>query len=319
MRGLGQRFLQMAAVLLLVAAGTFFLLDLMPGSPAIAILGTSATPEGIAKVEAELGLDKPSVERFLTWGTNAARGDLGVSYRDGENVAQAIRQRFPTSFEILILTQLLALSIAVPAALFAAARPGKRRDRALTTTSFALIAIPQFVMALTLLIIFAKQLQWFPAADFVPLNEGIFRNLRSLVLPVLSLGFPLSGIYFQVLRNDLVITMSSDHIMRTRASGFSERIILLKYALRSSSLTLLAVVGLNTAGLLGGVLIIEQIYSLPGLGRFLFDAATRRDIVKVEGAVLVIAVTYVIVNLIVDMLLRVFDPRVRAASIGTPR
>lgn len=315
MAELGKRLTQVVAVLVLVGTGTFFLLALMPGSPAVAILGQqSATQDAIDKVEKDLGLDKPVVERYLSWAGKTLRGDLGVSYRDGEVVADAIKQRLPTSFELMVLTQLFALAVSIPAALWAASRAGGRIDKIFSSLSFGFLAAPGFVVALFLLIVFAKTLRWFPAADYAPLGESLFRNLRALTLPVLSLSVPLVGVYYRVLRNDLTATMASDHIMRARANGLRERDVLLKHAFRSSSLTLFAVVGLNTAGLLGGVVLIEQIYSIPGLGRFLIDSAIQRDFVKVQGAVLVIAVIYVVVNLVVDVLLRVLDPRVRAAS-----
>ncbi len=310
-----KRFVQVAAVLVLVATGTFFLLALMPGSPAAAILGQqNATQDAIEKVEKDLGLDQPIVQRYFTWAGKAVRGDLGVSYRDGENVASAIKQRLPTSFELMVLTQIFALCVSIPAALWAASRAGKRIDKLFSSLSFGFLAAPGFVIALFLLIVFAKTLRWFPAADYAPLGESVFRNLRALTLPVLSLSVPLIGVYYRVLRNDLSATLASDHIMRARANGLREKDVLLKHAFRSSSLTLFAVVGLNTAGLLGGVVLIEQIYSIPGLGRFLIDSAVQRDFVKVQGAVLVIAVIYVVVNLFVDLTLRVLDPRVRAAA-----
>jgi peptide/nickel transport system permease protein len=314
MRLLAQRLVQMAVVLVLVATGTFFLLNLMPGDPAAAVLGEGATPEAIEQVRRDLGLADPVPERFVKWAADAVRGDLGVSYRDGESVTDAIRQRLPNSLQIMLMTQLLALAVAIPAALAAANRPGQRRDRALSGASFAMLATPEFVIALFLLIVFAKQLAWLPAADFVPFIDDPVGNLRALVLPVVSLAVPLTGVYFRVLRNDLVQTMASDHITRARASGLTERQIMVNHAFRSSSLTLLAVVGLNTAALLGGVVVVEQIYSIPGLGRFLLESAVTRDYIKVQGAVLVVAVTFVTATFLVDVVLQAVDPRVRAGA-----
>ena len=312
MSQVAKRLAQMVLVLVLVTSGTFFLLNLLPGDPAAAILGQSATPEALAQLRQQLGIDGPILPRFLKWAGNALQGDLGTSLRDGERVTDAIRQRLPNSLQIMLMTQVLSLVVAVSAALWAAARPGSRRDRSLSRASFTMLATPEFVVALFLLIIFAKQLQWLPAADFVPFAEDPVRNLRALVLPVFSLAIPLSGVYFRVLRNDLVQTMAADHITRARASGLPERRILVRHAFRSSSLTLIAVAGINTAALLGGVVIVEQVYSIPGLGRFLLESATLRDFVKVQGAVLVVSVTFVVATFLVDMLLQVVDPRVRA-------
>lgn len=309
-----KRLAQMVLVLVLVTSGTFFLLNLLPGDPAAAILGQSATPEALAQMRQQLGIDGPVLPRFLTWAGNALRGDLGTSFRDGERVTDAIRQRLPNSLEIMVLTQLLSLTVATAAALWAASRPGSRRDRSLSRASFTMLATPEFVVALFLLIIFAKQLRWLPAADFVPFADDPVRNLKALILPVASLSVPLSGVYFRVLRNDLVQTMATDHITRARASGLTERRILVRHAYRSSSLTLIAVAGINTAALLGGVVIVEQVYSVPGIGRFLLESATLRDFVKVQGAVLVVAITFVVATFLVDMLLQVVDPRVRAGA-----
>lgn len=317
MRQVSVRVAQMLLVLALVTTGTFFLLNLLPGDPAAAILGQSATPEALIQMRKQLGIDRPVVSRFAEWIGNALRGDLGTSFRDGEKVTDAIRQRLPNSLEIMLLTQALALVVAIPGALLAAVRPGGRRDRALSRASFAMLATPEFVVALMLLIIFAKQLRWLPAADFVPLTEDPVRNLRALILPVCSLSIPLAGVYFRVLRNDLTQTLAADHIVRARASGLSERRILANHAFRSSSLTLVAVAGVNTAALLGGVVIVEQVYSIPGIGRFLLESATMRDFVKVQGAVLVVAITFVVATFLVDLLLQAIDPRVRAGARST--
>ncbi len=310
-RWLAQRLGSVLVVVLIVCLATYLLLDLLPGSTAITVLGDSATPEKIAIVEHDLALDKPFVTRFGIWVSRAARGDLGVSYQTGEIVSVALRQRVPTSLELLLLTQVTAVAIAMATAVASARREHGRLDRALSTGSFFALALPQFAFGIILLIVFAQKLRWFPVADYRTFGDSPMGNLRSLALPVATLAVPLSGIYYRVLRNDLVQTLRADHITFARAMGLSARRVLLGRALRPSSLTMLSIIGQNTAYLLGSSVIAEGLFSVPGLGQFLTRAVQTRDIVKVQGAVLVVALVYVLVNLAVDVGLATLDPRVR--------
>lgn len=306
-----RRLASVVIVLLCCSAATYALMDALPGSTAAAILGTNATPETIAVVEQDLQLDRPLPVRYGVWLGRAVRGDLGVSYQTGEVVSEVIRDRVPTSVELLVLTQLLAVGIALPASMVAARREHSRFDRTASLWSFGMVATPHFALGIVLLILFAEKLHWFPVAQYTRLGDGVGANLRSLVLPVITLGLPLSGIYFRLLRADLIATLRSDHIAFARSLGFSERRVLLSRALRPSSLTLVSVVGLNTATLLGGAVIVERLFSLPGLGGMVFEAVQKRDIVKVQAATLAIALIYVLVNLAVDVALTTLDPRIR--------
>ncbi len=313
-RWLTQRLGSVLIVVFIVCLATYLLLDLLPGSTAITLLGDSATPEKIAIVERDLGLDQPFVERFGTWLSRAAQGDLGVSYQTGEIVSVSLRQRVPTSLELLALTQITAIGIALSTALVSARRENGRTDRLLSTGSFFALALPQFAFGIILLIVFAQKLKWFPVADYRTFGDSPLGNLRALTLPVLTLAIPLSGIYYRVLRSDLVQTLRSDHITFARAMGLSSRRVLLGRALRPSSMTLISVVGQNTAYLLGSSVIAEGLFSVPGLGQFLTRAIQTRDVVKVQGAMLTVALVYVIVNLVADVALALLDPRVRLAG-----
>jgi peptide/nickel transport system permease protein len=314
MRWLVQRLLSLVAVLFLVSFGTFALLSLLPGDVALSVAGPSATPEQLAIVRQDLNLDEPIVMRYVDWLGNVVRGDLGVSYRTGEVVSVALRQRLPVSLELIFLTQVIAAAIAIPAGLWSGSKENRFSDRAVSAGAFGLVAMPQFVMGLVLITVFGVWLGWFSIADYVPLSESVLGNLRSMVLPAFTLALPLTGIYIRILRADVVVTMQANHVAMAQASGLPMRRILTHHVLRSSSLTLLTVIGLNMGALLGGTIIVERLFSLPGLGRLLFDSILTRDFVMVQGCVLVIAVMYVVVNLIVDVLLRVLDPRLRVGA-----
>lgn len=310
---LWRRLVSLWLVLLLVSMTTYLLIDLLPGDPAAAILGPGATPETIEIVRSDLHLGDPLPVRYGVWLGRAVRGDLGVSYRTGEVVTQAIGHRLGTSLELLGLTQLVAIAVAVPAALLSARRERGRADRFLSSGSFVAVAMPQFAFGIALLVIFARKLQWFPVSQYRAFGDDPLGNLHAMVLPIVTLAIPLAGIYYRVLRTDLLQTLRSDHITFARAMGLSNRRVLLGRSLRPSSLTLVSVVGLNTAFLLGGAAIVERLFSLPGLGAFLTEAVATQDVVKVQGAALTVAVIYVIVNVTVDVLLTILDPRVRLA------
>jgi peptide/nickel transport system permease protein len=312
---IGRRLLSLLAVLVLVTFATYALIDLLPGDPAYTILGPGATPESLAIVRSDLHLDEPLPVRYATWVEHAAQGDLGVSYRTGEVVNVAVRQRFLVSFELLILAQVFALLIAVPTGMWAGYRADRNFDKAASAGAFGLVAMPQFVLGILLITVFGVWLRWFSVADYQSLSESITGNLRSMTLPALTLALPLAGLYTRILRADVAVTMQSDHIMLAQACGLPTRRILGRHVLRTSSLGLLTVVGLNTGALLGGAVIVERLFSLPGLGRLLLDSITSRDFVMVQGCVLLIAVFYVVVNLLVDVIQRFLDPRLRHPTV----
>jgi peptide/nickel transport system permease protein len=315
-RWLIRRCVSLLGVLLLVTLGTSALLELLPGNKAIAILGTSATPESIKIVEKNLNLDRSFPVRYAIWTARAVQGDLGIG-RDGELVSASLRQRVPTSLELLVEAQFVAVALAVAGATYATKRANRRPDKALSATAFGMVALPQFVIGLLFVIFLAGKWRLFPLLRHPTLVDDPLGHLRSIALPVLTLAIPLAGIYFRVLRTDLGATMQMDFITRARASGLSERRILFNHALRPSSLSLLSIVGLNTAAVLGGSIVVENLFAVPGLGRLLLESVAKRDLVKVQGAVLAIGLIYVIVNLTVDLLLQVLDPRVRIASSGS--
>jgi peptide/nickel transport system permease protein len=308
-----QRVGRLAAVLFLVTAFSALMVDLLPGDPALAVLGPEATPEQVTELRQDLGLDRPLPVRYVTWLGNAVTGDLGTSVRTGQAVGEAIGQRLPVSLELLLLSQILALALAVPIAVLAAARPDGFFDRVATTLSSVVLGLPAFVLGLLLILLLSVKLELLPTIGFTPLSEGLGANLRSMALPVLTVALGEAVVYTRVLRADLLATLSESFIDVARAKGLGERRVMIGHAIRPSSLALVTLVGLNAGRLVGSAVIIESMFALPGVGRLLVAAIADRDYTVVQGAVLLIAVAYVLLNVAVDALYGLIDPRVRHA------
>ncbi|MGW5147489.1 ABC transporter permease [Rhodococcus koreensis] len=307
------RKLTYACVIILgVTVAVQLLFSLVPGGPALAILGPDASPEAIAQVNAELGVDDPIWMRYLRWITGALHGDLGTSYRTGQPVLDSIVERLPVTLELAILGTVAAIALSFPLALVCAHRPGKLVDRVVTGTTSALISIPGFLLGLALVYLFAIQLRLFPILGWVPITDDPVENLRFLVLPVAMLAATEAAEYTRVLRGDLLTTLSEDFITVARSTGLPSRTIMLRYALRPSTLTVLTLAGLNFGRLLGGTVIAETIFSLPGLGSLVLQGIGSRDLPLLQGIVIFIAVAFVVINILVDILYALVDPRVRS-------
>jgi len=284
---------------------------LLPGDLAYAILGDQATPETVAALRHDLGLDQPVVWRYLHWLTGVLQGDLGRSYRTGESVLGAILARLPVSLELMLVAEIAAFAIAIPLAIKCAARAGSTLDRLVSGIAFAKLSVPSFMVAIVLIYFFAVQLRLLPATGYVPFAEDPFGNLRGLVLPALTLALGEWPVLMRVLRSDMIATLQEDYIALAKAKGLRPRRILLVHALRPSSLTLVTVAGINIGRLIGGTVIVESIFALPGLGRLLIGAIYTRDFMILQGVVLFVAAGFVIVNCLVDMLYALLDPRIR--------
>jgi peptide/nickel transport system permease protein len=258
-----------------------------------------------------MGLDQPLVFQYLHWLGGALAGDLGRSLRTGEPVLSAIIQRLPVTFELMLLAQLIALSLGVPLGILCAVRAGGAFDRLVTATAFGKLAVPAYMLAIVLIYLFSVRLKLLPATGYISLNEDIAGNLRSFVLPAVTLGFGEWPVLMRVLRADMIGTLQEDYIAMARAKGLKPRRILLVHALKPSSLTLVTVIGINIGRLIGGVVLVETIFALPGIGRLLIGAINARDFVMVQGVVLFVATGFVLINFAVDMLYGVLDPRIR--------
>lgn len=306
-----RRLLAILPVLLAVSLLTFLIASLLPGDLALVILGDQATPENVAALRRDMGLDQPLWWRYLSWLGHVLQGDLGRSFRTGQTVLQAVSERIPVSLELMLMAEFIGLLIGVPVAIACAARAGGAFDRFMTGSAFAMLSMPSFLTAILLIYLFAVELRWLPATGYVPFTEAPLSNLRFFVLPALTLALAEWPGIMRVLRSDMIATLQEDYIALAKAKGLKPSRILFVHALKPSSLTLVTVTGINIGRLLGGTLIVESIFALPGIGRLLVGAIYTRDLVILQGAVLLVACGFVIVNFIVDMLYAVLDPRIR--------
>jgi len=297
------------AVVLAVSTFTFLGLEVLPGDISYQIAGPSATAEEVEALRVELGLNRPLLFRYTSWMTRTLSGDLGYSLYNGEPVGAAILSRLPVTLELMILVPFMALCLAVPVAIFSAYRAQSGLDKGVSALAFASMSVPNFVMALLLIYLFALQLRWFPATGFVPLTDGLTANLKSIVLPAVSLALVEWVPFMRVLRSDLITTLQADYILMARSKGLSPLRILMGHALRPSLFTLTTVLGLHIGHLIGGALIVEMIFALPGMGRLLISAIFAQDTHLVQGCILFITVGYVLINFGVDMLYLLLDPR----------
>jgi len=306
-----RRLPSLLATLFAVSLLTFLMTSLLPGDPALQILGAeNATPEAIAAVRADLGLDDPLPVRYLHWIGDALTGDFGRSYRTNEPVSAAIIDRLPVTAEIGILAIVIALLIAIPVGMLSAYRAGTRTDKLISSTSFGLLAVPNFMVAIFLILIFAVWLGVLPATGWVNFTDDPVQNLRSALLPALSLAIAEMAVYTRLLRTDMIGTLQQDFVTMARVKGVSNRRILFRHALRPSSFSLMTVAGVQVGAIIGGSVVIETLFALPGVGRLLLEAVLVRDLLMVQGVALVIAVSYVVVNFTVDILYSYLDPRI---------
>jgi peptide/nickel transport system permease protein len=306
-----RRLLYLVPVLLAVSLLTFLIASLLPGDLAYVILGDQATPEKVEALRHDMGLDQPVLIRYFGWLGHILQGDFGRSFRTGQTVLQAVAERLPVSFELMILAELMGLLIGVPLAIACAAKNGGAFDRFVTSTAFAMLSVPTFLSAILLIYLFAVQLRLLPATGYVPFADDPLGNLRFFVLPALTLALAEWPGIMRVLRSDMIATLQEDYIALARAKGLKPSRILFVHALKPSSLTLVTITGINIGRLIGGALIVETIFALPGIGRLVVGAIYSRDLVILQGAVLLVAAGFVIMNFVVDMLYAVLDPRIR--------
>ncbi|MEO0421909.1 MAG: ABC transporter permease [Pseudomonadota bacterium] len=308
-----ERLLHLLAVGVLASLGGFYLTDALPGDAAIAALGESATTEQVAALRAELGLDRPWLSRYVDWLSHAVRGDFGTSLRTGVAVGPTVADRLGVSAALMLLTQAIALGLAVPAALASTRRPRGAIDRLVGALSFIALSTPAYVLALGLILLFAITLGWLPASGYPTAGAGALDVLRALLLPALSLALVELPIYLRMLRHELLDLLGQPWARTARAFGASEGSLLLRDVLRAASLPLITLVALNVGHLMAGAVVIESIFALPGMGRLLKDAVLARDLPTVQSCVLIVAAIFVLANLLADGLAAWLDPRSRKA------
>jgi len=306
-----RRLLYLVPVLLAVSLLTFLIASLLPGDLAYVILGDQATPEKVEALRHDMGLDQPVLIRYFEWLGHILQGDFGRSFRTGQTVLQAVAERLPVSLELMILAELMGLVIGVPLAIVCADKSGSAFNRFMTSSAFAMLSMPAFLSAILLIYLFAVELRLLPATGYVPFSEDPVANLRFMVLPALTLALAEWPGIMRVLRSDMIATLQEDYIALAKAKGLTARRILFVHALKPSSLTLVTITGINIGRLIGGALIVETIFALPGIGRLIVGAIYTRDLIIMQGVVLLVASGFVIMNFVVDMLYAVLDPRIR--------
>jgi len=313
-RMLLRQALRLIPTILVVTFGSFLLINLLPGDPAIQLVGIQyATPENLARAREQLGLDEPLLQRYFEWLGGLLHLDFGESVRTHEPVLDSIVERLPLTIELVVLAQVVAIGGALLVAPLAALRPGSTFDKATSAGMSATLSIPPFALALVLVYVFAVNWNLFPASGYVPLSESLGDNLRSLVLPTVALAVVPMAVYIQVLRNEMIEVLGEDFVLLARVRGLSTRYLMLRHVLRPASLPLLTLIGINVGALLSGAVVIESIFALPGLGRLTVDAINNDDYVLVQGLVVFITVSYVLINFAVDLVYAVLDPRIRRA------
>jgi peptide/nickel transport system permease protein len=319
---IARRAVQLLVVLIVVSFFTFLLIRLLPGDPTDAII-PFGTDEQKAQLRDDLGLEKGFFEQYWDYVSGVAQGDLGHQYSSGRPVSQLVEQSLPISLQLMIYAQIIALLFAIPLGVFAAYRVGTKSDRAINTTGFALLALPNFVLALVLSYFIGAELKWLPTSGYAPgwldplfdpsRSPDIGEHIRYMILPAITLAVGQIAIYMRLLRSDMIATLQENFITMAKAKGISNRRILWRHALRPSSLTLLTVAGLNVGVLIGGAIVVEVIFGIPGMGQKIGQAIFSREYVELQSYVLVIAVLFVLINFFVDFLYSVLDPRIRRA------
>jgi peptide/nickel transport system permease protein len=296
--------------LLIVAVSVFVLIRLIPGDPAQLLLGDLATPASLAELRARLGLDRSLPAQFGIWFGHVLQGDLGTSINSGQDVLSLVTDRFLISGRIVLVAVALAAMVAVPAGMVAAWKQNRAPDLLLVGSATLLVSVPTFWLGLLLLLLFGLKLGWLPVVGYVGIAEDWKNGLLYLVLPVLTLFLHEIGVLMRMARASTLEVLRLDYITHARAKGLSERAVLMRHAFKNAFGPTWTLIGLVLGNLLGGIAVVETVFTIPGLGRLLVDAIFARDYPVIQGCLLFVAVIYVVVNLVIDLCYPFFDPRV---------
>jgi peptide/nickel transport system permease protein len=315
MRALGTRLLQLVPIMFLVSVASFVLVDLLPGDPAIAILGENATPETIEALHEQLHLDESWFERYGRWVGDAITGDLGTSITSHRPVVDEFIERAPVTGQLAVMAIVFGLVVGIPLGLFAAHKQGRLADRAASTGSFAFVSLPPFILGLLLVYVLALRIEIFPNTGWTRIGEGFGENLKHAFLPALSVGLAELAVFTQLLRADAIQTLGEDFVLAARAKGMPTRHVLVHHALKPSSFSLITLAAVNFGRLLGGTVIVEQLFGLPGIGRYVVQAIPSKNMPVIQGSVLILATVYLVLNTLADLSYNYLDPRLRRAAV----
>ncbi len=307
---------ELIVVLFVVSLGTFGLVSLIPGDPSVAALGEGRTPEEYAQARLDMGLDDPFFSRYWDWLSSALQGDLGRSLVPPQSdVMERIAGALPVSVQLAAMGLFIALVVSIPLAMWSARHSGGLIDRVISATTFGVLSIPSFLSGLLLIMLFVNTLGWFPRSQWVRVSDGLGENLYHAILPAVTISLLEMAMFLRILRSDLITTLQENFILVSKAKGTSNLRLLISDAFRPSSFSLITMLGLVLGSMIGSTVIIETLFSLPGIGSLVVRAAQQGDMPMVQGAVLVIAVIYVVFNGIIDISYGYLDPRSRRAHV----
>ena len=306
-----RRLLQLLPVLLIASTGIWAMIYAVPGNPVAAMVGENATPEQVQAVTVRLGLDRPVHVQYWSWLTHALSGDFGLSIQNREPVIALIGQRIPATLQLGLAATLFGLLLGVPVAVISALKPNSWIDRLLSAWSALALGLPTFWLGILLILLFAVQLQWLPSAStYVSVLESHWQALRNTLLPALTLGVYVSGIFARFLRASLLGELKADYVRTARSKGLPERDVIGRHVMRNALLPFVTIVGLMMATFIGGTVVTEAVFTYPGLGRLLIQAISTRDYPLIQGCILFILLVFVMINLAVDILYAYIDPRI---------
>jgi peptide/nickel transport system permease protein len=308
---LAKRLLATLPVVAIVAVMVFAMLRLTPGDPASIIAGAAATTQDVADIRAKLGLDRPLIAQFFVWIGRMATGDFGESFFFKKQVAELVADRVGPTLALATVTILFSIVVAVPLGVLAAWKQGTWIDRVVMGFSVLGFSVPVFVIGYVLIYVFAIELAWLPVQGYQPLREGLWGFLQRLILPGLTLSVIYVALIARITRTSVLEVLSEDYIRTARAKGLPNRVVLMKHALRNAAVPIVTVIGIGVALLIGGVVVTESVFSIPGLGRLTVDAVLARDYPTVQAVILLFSVVYVLLNLVVDVAYTLLDPRIR--------
>ncbi len=309
-----KRLLVSVPILFGMSVVVFGILRLVPGDPVYAILGLNSTPKLVAQLHQQLHLSDPIFVQYAAWIGGVLRGDFSYDYRSGQPITQLIGQAMPVTIELVILALSLAILIGVPVGMLAAVRRGGITDKLAMGASMLGISVPDFWLGIVLILIFSLHFGALPASGFVPLKQDIVQNLRFMILPALALGAAFAAVLIRITRAAMIDVLQQDHIRFTRAKGIGERSVIFRHALRNAAIPIVTVIGLQAGYIVGGTIVVEQVFALPGLGNLLLNATLARNYPIVQMGVLILGVSFVLANLAADLLYIVLNPRLRTES-----
>ncbi|MEA2525860.1 MAG: peptide/nickel transport system permease protein [Thermomicrobiales bacterium] len=302
-------------VLLVSSTLVFFIFQVIPGDEATARLGMNSDPQAAENLRRQLGLDRPLVVQYLDWLGKAVRGDLGKSYVNEQSVTSLVLEKFPATLQIAFMGVLLSLLISVPVGTIAALRRGTWIDQVARMIAMVGYCVPRYWLGVLLILAFAVRIQWLPPAGYVPFTEDPVMNLRYAALPVIALAATLAAVQMRFLRSSLLDVVAQDYVRTAYAKGLTHRVVVVRHALSNALIPFITVVGLQFAELLGGLVVVEQIFAWPGVGWLMVQSITQRDVAVVQGAVLLVAVGFVLINLLVDIAYAYLDPRIHESYV----